>query len=210
MSPLPNPRPTPIHLKRVFLSFRNFLVQLMIEKAPAAAFGPTPTTPMFGQMKARPIALLLRDGRGVMAIEFALLAPVFLLVLCAWMEVGLCLLMESTLDNATRDASRLIRTGSATEAAFKAAVCAKVPVIPCASITYNVQSGSSFASLSYVSVSSTGTLSSTGFTAGSSGSDMLVQVAYSKPTFFSSFLKKAGFGGNILIMTTVAFQNESY
>lgn len=148
---------------------------------------------------------------GVTAVEFALLAPVFLMIFCAWTEVGLCLLMESTLDNATRDASRLIRTGSATEATFKAAVCAKVsPMIPCSGITYKVQSGSSFASLSYVAASSTGTLSSTGFTVGSSGTDMLVQVAYSKPAFFSSFLKKAGFGGNILIMTTVAFQNESY
>ncbi len=145
-----------------------------------------------------------------MAIEFALLAPVFLLIMCAWTEVGLCLLMESSLDNATRDASRLIRTGSATEATFRAAICAKAPAIPCASITYNVQSGTSFSSLSYVAVSSTGTLPSTGFTIGSSGSDMLVQVAYSKPAFFSSFLKATGFGGNILIMTTLAFQNESY
>ncbi|MCJ2125756.1 hypothetical protein MKL11_25075 [Methylobacterium sp. J-077] len=115
------------------------------------------------------------------------------------------------MDNATRDASRLIRVGTATEATFKAAVCAKAsPIIPCASIVYNVQSGSSFSSLSVVAVSSTGTLSSTGFTAGSSGSDMLVQVGYSKPAFFSSLLKAAGFGGNILILTTLTFQNESY
>ena len=152
-----------------------------------------------------------RDESGAAAIEFALLSPIFLVILCAWTEVGLCLLMESALDNAVRDASRLIRTGTATEATFKAAVCAKAsPAIPCASITYNVQSASSFASLSVIAVSSTGTLSSTGFAAGSSGSDMLVQVAYSKPAFFSSLLKAAGFSGNILIMTTLAFQNESY
>ncbi|MCJ2023841.1 TadE/TadG family type IV pilus assembly protein [Methylobacterium sp. J-067] len=158
----------------------------------------------------RPDLGIHRDRSGVTAIEFGLLAPVFLLILCAWIEVGLCLMMESTLDNAVRDASRLIRTGSATEATFKAAICAKMPVIPCASITYNVQSGSSFSALSVIAVSSTSTLASTGFNTGSSGSDMLVQVAYSKPAFFSSLLKAAGFGGNILIMTTLAFQNESY
>jgi Flp pilus assembly protein TadG len=124
------------------------------------------------------IQALRRDQRGVTAIEFGLLAPVFVLILCAWVEVGLCLVMESALDNATRDASRLIRTGSATEATFKAAVCAKAsPIVPCASIVYKVQSGSSFASLSYTAVSKTGTLSSTGFTAGSAGSDMLVSYA---------------------------------
>jgi Flp pilus assembly protein TadG len=161
--------------------------------------------------KPGPLANFPVDRRGVTAVEFALLAPLFLLILCAWTEVGLCLLMESALDNAARDASRLIRTGSATETTFKAAVCAKVsPIIPCASVTYNVQSGSSFSSLSVVAASSTGSLSSTGFTAGSSGSDMLVQVAYSKPAFFSVFLKKAGLGGNILIMSTLAFQNETY
>lgn len=157
------------------------------------------------------IRALNGDQRGVTAIEFALLSPIFLVILCAWTEVGLCLLMESALDNATRDASRLIRTGTATEATFKAAICAKAsPTIPCANITYNVQSNSSFSSLSVIAVSSTGTLSSTGFTLGSSGSDMLIQVAYSKPAYFSSLLKAAGFSGNILIMTTLAFQNENY
>lgn len=159
----------------------------------------------------KPMRSICCDQHGVSAVEFALLAPVFLMIFCAWIEVGLCLMMESTLDNAARDASRLIRTGSATEATFKAAVCAKVsPMIPCSGITYKVQSGASFSALSVIAASSTGMLSSTGFTAGSSGSDMLVQVAYSKPAFFSSFLKAAGFGGNILIMTTLAFQNESY
>ncbi|GJE61322.1 TadE/TadG family type IV pilus assembly protein [Methylobacterium trifolii] len=162
--------------------------------------------------KNRPARTSILSHRGgATAIEFALIAPVFLLILCAWTEVGLCLMMGSALDNAARDASRLIRTGAASEASFKAAVCAKAaPAIPCSGIVYNVQTGSSFSILGVVAVSSTGTLSSTGFTAGGSGAAMLVQVAYPKPAFFSSLLKAAGFGGNILILTTLAFQNESY
>lgn len=151
------------------------------------------------------------NQRAATAVEIALIMPVFLLVIFAWIEVGFCLLMLSTLDNAARDASRLIRIGSVTETAFKNAVCAKAsPFIPCAGIIYNVQSGTSFAGLTPATTSTTGTLSKTGFSAGSAGSEVLLQLGYSKPSYISGLLGAAGFGGNILLLTTLTFQNESY
>lgn len=154
---------------------------------------------------------LFRDQQAATAVEMALIAPVFLLVIFAWIEVGFCLLMLSTLDNAARDASRLIRIGTATEADFKAAVCARAsPFIPCASIVYYVQSGTSFAGLKPATTSSSGTLSKTGFSAGGSGAEVLLQLGYSKPAFIPGLLTAAGFGGNILLLTTLAFQSESY
>ncbi|GEP12353.1 TadE/TadG family type IV pilus assembly protein [Methylobacterium gnaphalii] len=153
----------------------------------------------------------LRDQRAATAVEVALIAPVFLVLIFAWIEVGLCLFMLSTLDNAARDASRLIRVGPATSASFKAAVCAKAsPFIPCDSIVFYVQSGTSFGGLTPATVSSTGTLSKTGFTPGGSGADVLLQLGYSKPASASKLLQAAGFGGNILLTTTLAFQSESY
>jgi Flp pilus assembly protein TadG len=143
-------------------------------------------------------------------VEIAMITPCFILVIFAWIEVGLSLFMLSTLDNAARDASRLIRVGSTTESAFKAAVCAKAsPFIPCSGIIYYVQSGNSFGALTPATASS-GTLSKTGFSAGGSGSEVLLQLGYSRPTFLPTLLKAAGFGSNILLVTTLAFQNENY
>ncbi len=51
------------------------------------------------------------DAKGALAIEFAFVAPLFLLLLLVIVELGLTLTTQSLLDGATRDAARLIRTG---------------------------------------------------------------------------------------------------
>ncbi|MBB3903224.1 TadE/TadG family type IV pilus assembly protein [Methylobacterium brachythecii] len=153
----------------------------------------------------------LRDQRAATAVEIALITPVFLILIFAWIEVGLCLFMLSTLDNAARDASRLIRVGTVTSDTFKAAICAKAsPFIPCNNIVFYVQSGTSFGSLTPAKPSTTTTLSKTGFTPGGSGAEVLLQIGYNKPAFVSKLLQAAGFGGNIPLLTTLAFQSESY
>ena len=153
---------------------------------------------------------IYHDSSAATAVEIALIMPCFLLIIFAWIEIGFCLLILSTLDNAARDASRLIRTGTATEANFKAAICAKAsPFIPCDSIVYYVQSGTSFTSLAPATASGTGTLTKTGFNAGSSGSNILLQVGYSKAPL-SGIVSTIGFNTSILLMTTLTFQNEAY
>src|SRR5277367_5126476 len=57
------------------------------------------------------IRCFTRDERGAAAIEFAFVAPMFLLLLLVIAELGLTLATQSVLDGATRDAARLIRTG---------------------------------------------------------------------------------------------------
>jgi Flp pilus assembly protein TadG len=149
-------------------------------------------------------ANFIGDRRAATAVEVALITPCFLAMILAWIEVGLCLLMLSTLDNAARDASRLLRIGSVNEATFKAAICAKAsPFIPCDKIVYYVQSGTSFASLSPA------TSTSTGFASGSSGSDVVLQIGYSKAPV-SGLLRGMGFDTNVLLLTTLSFQNEPY
>lgn len=55
---------------------------------------------------------LRADGnKGSVAIEFAMVAPVFLLMLMATIESGVIFFAQSALQNAVNDAARLVRTG---------------------------------------------------------------------------------------------------
>lgn len=54
---------------------------------------------------------LLKNRQGVAAIEFALIAPVFILLLDAILEVSLCMLMNSVVENAASIGSRYGKTG---------------------------------------------------------------------------------------------------
>lgn len=57
----------------------------------------------------------MRDERGVTAIEFAFLAPVFFMLTFAIMETAIVFLVSNIFESAVHDGSRLIRTGQAHE-----------------------------------------------------------------------------------------------
>jgi Flp pilus assembly pilin Flp len=70
----------------------------------------------------------LRNQRGVTAIEFALLGPIFGLMAFSIFETGMIIYTENTMQVAVQEAARLVRTGRAqtqhmTAAQFKKAVC---------------------------------------------------------------------------------------
>jgi len=50
-------------------------------------------------------------NKGSVAIEFAMLAPIFLLILMATIETGVIFFAQTTLQNAVNDAARLVKTG---------------------------------------------------------------------------------------------------
>jgi len=62
-------------------------------------------------MPMRMLRKLLRDDRGLAAVEFAFVGPPFLLMLLSIIELGLVLTTQAAMDGATRAAARLIRTG---------------------------------------------------------------------------------------------------
>jgi Flp pilus assembly protein TadG len=69
-----------------------------------------------------------KSEKGATAVEFAMVAGPFLLVLGVIIETGLMLFTEYTLQSAVQDSGRLIRTGQAqtsnfSAATFKAAIC---------------------------------------------------------------------------------------
>ncbi len=159
-----------------------------------------------------------RDAtRGVSALEFALVAPVLLLLMLLVMESGILLFGQAALDAATADAGRLIRTGQAQLAAngqslFTTRLCSDLSgVVSCSSVQVNVQSAASFAALSTaIATTSSGALATTGFVPGGPGADVVVQVGY-RPDLaipLVGSVLQAAFGP--LMVSTQVFQNEAY
>jgi len=155
--------------------------------------------------------------RGVAALEFALVAPMLLTLMLLILEVGLMLFGQAALDQATADASRLIRTGQVQQATngqqmFTNQLCNDLSSITsCSNVQFNVQSGASFGALTPgVTASSTGTMTNAGFAPGNPSQFVIVQVGYQPDTalpFVGSLLRSV-FGP--LLVSTVAFQNEAY
>jgi Flp pilus assembly pilin Flp len=106
----------------------------------------------------------LRNERGVAAIEFAMVAPVFLLALGVIVETGLMLFSEYVLQSSVQDAARKVRTGQAqassmSAAQFKTEICKLANVVMnCeGKVTVYVKSAPTFTALkaaipSYLSV----------------------------------------------------------
>ena len=102
------------------------------------------------------LARLKRDKGGAAALEFAIVAPVFLLLLFSIFEAGWFFFANSTVDQATARASRLIRTGQVqstttpiNQATFFNEICKVTQLLgPCAQrLTVDVQRFNDFAAL---------------------------------------------------------------
>jgi len=75
--------------------------------------GPVAAPPHFSSIRLkRYLARLRRDAdKGQAALQFALIAPVFFLLLMGTIEAGVIFFAQSSLQDAVNGASRLIRTG---------------------------------------------------------------------------------------------------
>jgi len=157
-----------------------------------------------------------RGDRGAVAVEFALVGPIFLLLVVMILELGLVQITQSNLDFATDDAARLIRVGTIQtgggSTAFRARICADVgALIPCGAIQYNVQAGNSFGGLnSTIQTNAGGDMVNTQFTPGTPGQYVLVQVGYNRNFLMAWAGSFLGSNNKRLLMSTVAFQNEIY
>lgn len=151
-----------------------------------------------------------------MAVEFALIAPLVCVLIFMMFEVGFTITMQYMLDNAAADASRLIRTGAAqasgNSTSFYAKLCSDTSsLLTCSNIKFNVQSGTTFAALSpTVTTDANGVMTNTAYAPGASGSDVLVQVGYTRTLFTPLISRYFGTNGKFLILSSVVFQNEPY
>jgi Flp pilus assembly protein TadG len=176
-----------------------------------------------------PIAAFRRFARargGATAIEFAIIAIPLLMLIFGTLELGMVLLVSSTLDTATDFAARNIRTGvfqtsgKITAGDFKGLVCRNMTWLKsmdCENrLTVEAQTFSTFADINTADIPDPATFKSTDprcWTAGNPGDIVLVRTYYSWPLFtplLSNALANQGDGKSRLITSAKAFKNEPF
>ena len=162
---------------------------------------------------------LLRARDGSTAVEFAMVALPFCLMMFAILELGLVFVTDSVLENATIETGRLVRTGQASAqsmnaAGFKTALCSRMGIFSadCASrATVDVRVIPAFNTTPPDPMSG-GTFDNSGltYTNGNPGDLVLVRVWYTQPlltTFMSQGLSRLK-DGTVRMTATTAFRNE--
>ncbi len=175
--------------------------------------------------------LLLRFAaarRGTTAIEFAIIALPFCVLMFGIIELGMVFMVSLTLQNATDNAARQIRTGgfqtsgSNAKGDFKTLVCNRMAWLatPCLTkLTVAVQTFADFNTASGNSATA-GTswtpaaAAATCFSTGAPGDIVLVRTYYEWDVFtplLNTALVNMGAGSNKRLISTVAtFRNEPY
>jgi Flp pilus assembly protein TadG len=172
----------------------------------------------------RPIKCWLASigERGAAVIEFAIVGSSFFMMVLACFELGFMLFVQSALDNAARDAARLIRTGQLQSAGdpstvFQTQLCAGVSsLISCANLVYQAQgfgdwSSAQTAMNTPLTRDQNGNLVSSGFSFGVASQIMVVTVIYNY-AFFTAWIASLlnTNGSSAFLTSTIVFQNEPY
>lgn len=164
-----------------------------------------------------------RRAEGTAAIEFALIAPVFFMLLMAILETGMVYFANSALENGLEIAARMIRTGQVqsgnmTQAQFRQIVCDNViSFMSCdASHLYiDVRAFNGFGGSSFpAALDANGNLNPNlnQFQVGTSCQVVLVRAFYAWELFtpvFAYYYANMG-NDNRLLTSSVAFRNEPY
>jgi len=180
---------------------------------------------MNSQFASRRVSLFLarfrRAEKGATAVEFALIAAPFFFLLFAMLEITLVFFVSITVEHATMEAARNIRTGEAQTAGlssgdFLAEVCSEMnALIPCAGNVYiDVRTFEDFDAVDMTSPIDNEELNNGSFSynAGEAGDIVVVQVFYvwqlNTPMISTVF---ANLSGNRRLLTaTAAFRNEPF
>ena len=171
-----------------------------------------------------------RETKGAAGIEFAIIAPVFFMLLWAIFETGLVFFASQTLVHGLQTTSRQIRTGQAasdelTQSQFRTMVCNQVNyLLSCDAdkLYIDVQAFSTFGGVGFPApLKPDGTFDNVNmnhFDIGESGnisggsSIVLVRAFYVWPLFtpvFSHFFANMGTDKRLL-SASVAFKNEPF
>jgi Flp pilus assembly protein TadG len=172
----------------------------------------------------RLVARFARARGGASAVEFAIIATPFFMLVFGIVELGLLFMAGTTIEAATLDASRAIRTGQLqqsgnnTAAAFKTSVCNNMVWISGADCTSNVvvdvRTFADFAAISLAPPVTGNALDPTKTTFNSGGACSIVLVRVFYPYTLMAPLYEPGMPNlgptQRLITATVAFRNEDY
>lgn len=162
-----------------------------------------------------------RSNNGIVAIEFALVAPVLIFVLMAIVEVSMMTFAAINLDGAAIDVARRIRTGQAQASGdamgdFSTAMCSHLgSTLNCGALLYDARIMTNYGSITLNTEydPATGEPIVYGFSAGTSGDIIVVRVMYwwtINTPMISIFFETAPGTNKRLLTTTVVFQNEPY
>jgi Flp pilus assembly protein TadG len=164
-----------------------------------------------------------RRADGSVAVEFAMIAPIFFLLLMAIVETGMVFFAASTLENGMETAARMIRTGQVqaagtSQSAFRQIVCDNIDTFmscDASKLHIDVRAFSNFASSSYPApLDANGNINGNldNFTPGSSCQVVLVRAFYTWKLFTPGFAQYFANMGNHkrLLSASVAFRNEPY
>ena len=163
-----------------------------------------------------------RDERGSVAIEFAIIAPVFFFLMFVIAETALVFVAEQVMDNAVFETARLIRTGQVqnagmSKADFQNEVCARASVfINCtgASFYLEVKSYPTFGDMAVTQpVDSDGNFNDPGaFSFGTASSIVVVRAYYQWPInpVMGHQWQNLLPNGKLLIGSFAAFRNEPF
>jgi Flp pilus assembly protein TadG len=160
-----------------------------------------------------------RSRKGSTAVEFALIAPVFCALLFAILETGIIFFADQYLETLTQDGARMIMTGQAqngnySQAQFQSYICSQVAALfNCSGIYVNVQSFSSFETLTATCPISNGTfVNNMQYNPGGPGNVVIVQLFYQWPQIVTGLgYNITNLNGNYrLLCATAAFRNEPY
>jgi Flp pilus assembly protein TadG len=181
-----------------------------------------------------------RSARGETMIEFAIVAPMLILLMIMVIDLGIMLTAQTLLDGAAQDSARLIRTGQIyaqndSITPVENQICADMaPIMSttnCQSnIVFEVQTFSGFASVSFTACTHTSYQSGSGtvcsFTPGVATQIVGLRLTYNRAfmipwvgacltggnCWFGAGSKGANTGGSntVPLMSTVVFQNEPF
>jgi Flp pilus assembly protein TadG len=163
----------------------------------------------------------LREGRGSAAVEFALIAPIFIGLLISVLETGIYFFAQNVLQAATVQSSRMFLTGQAqassvTQAKFASDVCPYVQVLfTCNNVMIDVNNYASFSganvSTPTLTFNAQGQVTNTwNYIPGAAGEIMVVRLMYQWPVITGpfAFIVPNLSNGTSLIMGVTAFKVE--
>lgn len=173
---------------------------------------------------ARRARAFARDRRGGVAVEFSIVVVPFLLLLFAIFELAIYFMVATTVENATNNAARMIRTGQMqqgtnTVQAFKDSVCANMSWLSSqcqANLSVDVRTLSQFNNPNAPDPVQNGAFNSANltFTPGNPKDIVLVRTFF-KWRLLTSAMTNAlksidDNGGTAVITSTAIFRNEPY
>lgn len=161
-----------------------------------------------------------RAKSGATALEFALVAPIFFVMIFGILEAGAVYIGEAWLQYATSDVGRMVRTGqiqlqNVDQTTFRNMVCARLsPYLPCdGNLRVEVQAYSDFPSANFLPpVDANGNFNAAAYNPGAACQVVLVRNVYKwtvHTPVFAAFLVNTGTDKR-LISAAAAFRNEPF